>query len=163
MSTEPKDIIWDKSLPMGKYLAILAKTYLGGLSKKLEHLELERHYSILLLLEDEEGHSSQQFLSDALRIDKASMVRIIDYLVEKDFIERVANPADRREHKLQLTKKGRQALPEIHKAIQEMNEAATTGFSEKEKQDFYRYMRAIVVNLESVPLNNDIIKYKKAN
>jgi DNA-binding MarR family transcriptional regulator len=162
MSIQPKEVIWDKSLPMGKYLGILTKTYLGALTKKLEHLEIERHYSILLLLENEEEHCSQQYLSDALRIDKASMVRIIDHLVEKGFIERVANPVDRREHKLQLTKRGKQALPEIHKAIEEMNEAATTGLSEKEKKNFYRYMRTIAANLESMPVNNYIVKYKKA-
>lgn len=162
MNTDSKEIIWNKSLPLGKYLGILTKTYLGALTKRLEHLEIERHYSILLLLEDENGHSSQQYLSDALRIDKASMVRIIDYLVSKDFIERVANPVDRREHRLRLTTKGRQALPEIHDAINEMNEAATMGLTKKEKKEFYRYIRLIVTNLESMPMNNYIVKYKKA-
>lgn len=162
MNLPSKQNIWDKSLPLGKYLGILTKTYIGALTKRLEHLEIERHYSVLIMLEDENGHCSQQYISDILRIDKASMVRITDYLVDKGFIERVVNPTDRREHQLKLTGKAKKVLPEIHKAIKDLNEAATAGLSQQEKKQFFENMQLISSNLDNMPLNNYIVKYKKA-
>lgn len=38
-------------LPFGRSLAVLAKTYFGALTKRLEHLEIERYYSVLMVIE----------------------------------------------------------------------------------------------------------------
>ena len=91
-------------LPLGRSLAILAKTYYGALTKRLEHLEIERYYSILILIENHGAACTQQFICDELRMDKVSMVRIVDYLIEKKYVKKVVNPKDRREHFIQLTK-----------------------------------------------------------
>jgi MarR family transcriptional regulator for hemolysin len=86
-------------------LAILAKTYFGALTKRLEHLEIERYYSILILIENHGADCTQQFICDELKMDKVSMVRIVDYLVEKKYVKKVVNPKDRREHLFNLQKK----------------------------------------------------------
>jgi hypothetical protein len=78
--------------PMGRGFGLLMKLYFGALTKKLEQLDIDRHYSILILLESCDGNCSQQYISNLLQIDKASMVRIIDYLVKKGCIKRGINP-----------------------------------------------------------------------
>lgn len=40
---------------------------------------------------------TQQSLGDFLNVDKVSMVRIVDHLVNRGIVERVNNPDDRRE------------------------------------------------------------------
>ena len=54
-------------LPLGRSLAILAKTYYGALTKQLEHLEIERYYSILILIENHGADCTQQFICDELK------------------------------------------------------------------------------------------------
>jgi MarR family transcriptional regulator for hemolysin len=136
--------------------------YVGALTRRLEHLDIERHFSILILIEESNGECCQQYISDYLRIDKASMVRIIDLLVEKDFIRRVVNPDDRRQHLLRLTEKAVKTLPEIHAAVDGLNAAAMAGLDRQQIEDFYVYTNHIVRNLENLPANHIIIKYKTA-
>src|SRR4051812_2912249 len=104
----PESKIWRRDLPLGRFLNLLTKSYYGALVKKLEHLEIDKDYSILILVESNAGHCSQQFLCDSLHMDKASMVKRIDILAEKGLIERCENPKDRREHKLVLTRKAQE-------------------------------------------------------
>ncbi|MGZ3885447.1 MAG: MarR family winged helix-turn-helix transcriptional regulator [Bacteroidia bacterium] len=149
-------------LPFGRHLSVLTKMYIGALTKKLAHLDIERHYSILVLIESCEENCTQQFLSGFLRIDKASMVRIVDYLVKKKYVKRAVNPSDRREHRLELTPKAKKAMPGIHKAIKALNTAAFKGMSKKQAQDFHKSISVVRSNLSREPANTIIINYKKA-
>ncbi len=150
------------SLPFGRTLAIIAKSYFGALTKRLEHLEIERYYSILIVIEQSETDCTQQTLCKTLKMDKVSMVRVIDYLVNKEFVSKVLNPHDRREYLLELTQKALSVLPEIHASIYEVNRAALNGISEEHQNEFYSTISAIQENLESLPSQKIYINYKKA-
>lgn len=149
-------------LPLGRHLSVLTKAYIGALTKKLSHLDIVRHYSILILIENCEGNCTQQFLCDFLKIDKGSMVGIIDYLMKKNYVKRTVNPKDRREHRLELTAKAKKAMPSIHAAVSELNAAAFNGMSKKQAQDFNKSIRLVRENLSKEPANRIIINYKKA-
>ena len=99
-----------ESLPFGRSLAILAKTYFGALTKRLEHLEIERHYSVLIFIERANNGCTQQCICDCLKIDKVTMVGVLDYLIKKKYVKKKVNPADRREHLIELTKKAKTVL-----------------------------------------------------
>jgi DNA-binding MarR family transcriptional regulator len=149
-------------LPLGRHLSLVTKMYVGALSKKLEHLELKKNYSILILIENSEAKCTQQFLCDFLKIDKASMVRIIDDFVKKKYLKRAVNPNDRREHRLELTPKAKKIMPEIYSGIKELNSKAMSGLNKKQAQDFYKSISVINANLSKEPANQIIINYKKA-
>jgi DNA-binding MarR family transcriptional regulator len=85
-------------LPLGRSLAILTKNYYGALTSKLAHLDIDRHFSILILIESLESGCSQQFICQQLNIDKVSMVRMIHYLIEKKYISKIVNKDDKREY-----------------------------------------------------------------
>lgn len=150
-------------LPLGRSLAILAKTYYGALTKRLEHLEIERYYSILILIENNGTTCTQQFICDELKMDKVSMVRIIDYLIDKKYVKKVVNPNDRREHFIQLTTKAIKILPEIHMAIDEVNAAALNGINKVAQKELYHNLNAIQRNLAHLPAQKIFINYKKSN
>jgi DNA-binding MarR family transcriptional regulator len=152
-----------ESLPMGRTLAILAKSYIAVLTKRLEHLEVERHYTILILIEDGKSHYTQQFICDHLKIDKVSMVRIIDKLISIGFVKRIQNPVDRREYFVELTPKAVAVMPEIHAAIDEVNKAALNGLSPEMQKLFYNQISTIQNNLDALPAQKIFINYKKAN
>lgn len=150
------------SLPFGRSLAIVAKNYFGALTKRLEHLEIERYYSILIVVESVSSGCTQQFICDQLKIDKVSMVRMLDYLLKKEFIKKIVNPEDRREYLIELTEKAHDTLPEIHACIQEVNRAAMKGIPIPVQEEFHRSLFQIQQNLEQLPSRKIFINYKKA-
>lgn len=152
-----------KILPLGSYLSALTKSYFGAFSKRLNHIELERYYSILILLEANENKCTQQFICDNLMIDKVSMVRIIDILVKKKYVKKAINKNDRREHIIQLTKKSFEILPELHIAVKEINSAAFANLSHKKIEELYVNLKLIQKNLELMPSEKIFLNYKKSN
>ncbi len=148
-------------LPFGRFLAVLGKSYFGALSKQLEHLEVERYYSILIHIDNYKGKSTQQFISDELKIDKVSMVRILDYLAGKKLINKVINPDDRRSHLIQLTAKGEKMIPTIKEAIAEVNRQAMLGLSPTQQKELYTSLNQVQLNLEQLPAQKVYLSYNK--
>ena len=147
-----------QSLPLGRSLAILAKTYFGALTKELEHLQVERYYSILIIIENSEGPCTQQYICDKLKIDKVSMVRIIDYLLKKKLVKKILNPTDRRAYLIQLTPLAKKILPEIHDAIERVNQAAFKDISISKQKEIYNQLSQIHKNLDRLTAQK---KYNK--
>lgn len=151
----------NQCMPLGKYMGVLTKIYFGALSKQLEHLGVDRHFSTLIAIDKTKEKCTQQYLSDLLNFDKVSMVRMLDYLVDKKMIIRTVNPNDRREHIIELTPKAKKIMPEIHKGIAEMNTTAFKGVSKQDREVFYSCMTTILKNIEFLPANEVDIKLKK--
>ncbi|MEU6587301.1 MarR family winged helix-turn-helix transcriptional regulator [Nocardia sp. NPDC046763] len=70
-----------------------------------------RHFGVLLTLE-RHGVSTQKDLIAALGSDKAGMVRTVDDLDHRGYLERSQSATDRRVYDLTLTPAGRTALAE---------------------------------------------------
>jgi DNA-binding MarR family transcriptional regulator len=147
--------------PLGRRFGLLMRLYFGALTKKLEALDIDRHYSILILLESTEENYSQQSISNLLKIDKASMVRMIDYLVKKGYLKRLVNPDDRREHHICLTEKAKKTLPRIHTAINELNDTATAGLTTTQIKSFYQGLELLTENLASEPGHTIVVNITK--
>ncbi len=97
--------------------------------------DLDRHYSLLIVVDKFPGPCSQQQVADMLKVDKATMARMVDCLVQKEYISRVVNPKDRREYFIEMTEKARNILPDVYGAISELNSAALKGMSEAEENN----------------------------
>ena len=104
---------------------------------------------------------TQKEVCNSLNIDKASLVRILDYLSDKGLIIKQINPSDRREHLLSLTEKGQELVPAIKDAIYETNNEALRGFSDEEVEHFYKNLFAICENLSAIPSHIVEIELKK--
>ena len=151
----------NNAMPLGRHLAILTKMYYGALSKRLEHLEIEKHYSVLVFIENHKDSCTQQDLCDALKIDKTSMVSVIDYLERKNFIKRIVNSEDRRAYLLKLTAKAIKLMPEVNREIAAMNKVALKGLSKVQADAFKNALCQISANLNAQPTSSGVIKYKK--
>lgn len=77
-------------------------------------------YSVLLVIEANHG-LSQSALSQTLGIERARLVRLLDSLERRKFVQRRRSRADRRSHVLSLTAQGRSALARI-KALADEHE-----------------------------------------
>jgi MarR family transcriptional regulator for hemolysin len=149
------------SMPLGKLLGGITKNYFGALSKKLESLGVDRHFSTLVVIDRTEQKCTQQYLSDILNFDKVSMVRILDYLVAKKMITRSINMNDRREHIIELTPKAKKIMSGIHSGIKEMNATAFKGVTKQDQEIFYNCLSTIWKNIENLPGYEVDIKLKK--
>ena len=77
-----------------------------------------RELGVLLLLDDEDAASQQQ-VAARLRVDRTTMVGLLDGLEAKGLVARRADAADRRRNVLELTKDGRTVLAQAVHASDE--------------------------------------------
>lgn len=147
-------------VPVGTRALILSKLYFGVLSKSLEDLEIERYFSILYFLNDNNG-CSQQFICNHLAIDKTAMVKVVDYLIKAGYISRQVNTEDRREHIIVLTKKGQKHTAGIVKSFNEIDEKIFSTITKQDRTAFTRVLSTLSENLKVLPGNDLHFNYKK--
>lgn len=150
-----------KYKPIGRILGALTKQYFGALSKSMEHLGVDRHFYPLVVIDNTQEKCTQQYLSCMLDVDKVSMVRMMDYLMEKGMITREVNKEDRREHLIKLTPKAKKIMPQIYEGINKMNSLALKGLTKSDQELFYSIAKRIEKNIENLPVNEVDIQLKK--
>ena len=152
MATEVKqNSIFDfKEFSYGRKFDMLGKLYHSELVKSLKHLEIERQFSVLVLLDKMGSQCCQKLLGEMLNIDKAMMVGVIDDLSGKGFIKRTQNPKDRREHWIQLTAKGKENMPEILATVNRMNKSIMKGLTSAEINKLHSQLEMIYKNMKDI-------------
>lgn len=125
-----KVVLKRAEMPLWLHLSKASKKYMDTLSARLSHIGIERHFYLLVAIGEGDGKFNQQDLADILGIDKVSMVVILDYLSEKGFVARKANPEDGRKHRIILTAKAKTVLPEIRRTIAQLNRQALAALPE---------------------------------
>tara|TARA_B100000508_G_C11465616_1_gene282024 strand:+ start:7962 stop:8447 length:486 start_codon:yes stop_codon:yes gene_type:complete len=130
------DISERSLLPLGKVCAVITKQYLSVLGSKLNHLQINRYYYAFWVIAKNDGQITQKDLSTVLNADKVIIVRIVDYLSEKQFIQRKENPEDRRSHLLAITKTGEQYVKDVEKALEQTDNELLHALPDDRKSDF---------------------------
>lgn len=131
------------------------KQYFGYCLKKLtikfRHMQDEalkewgvqsHHLGILKVVEAEPV--SQNTLGEELGIDKASMVKILDFLESMDYLERNSHPTDRRIKVVHLTRKGETLLKECNSRKAEIEKRFFKDLSAEEIQQLLSIMAKLI-------------------
>ena len=134
----------------GRKFSLLGKLYRNELAKSLKHLGIERHFSVLVLLNKMGNQCGQKLLGEMLHIDKAMMVGVIDDLSAKGFIKRTRNPKDRREYSIQLTKKGKESIPEILDTVRHLNKSIIKGIPKPQVEKIHSQLETIYKNFKKI-------------
>lgn len=142
--------------PLGKVFTLTGKSFLHLLNEKLSHLDIDRDYYALILIEKGEGLLTQNELAAKLETDKVSVVRIVDYLTSKGYVKRMASAADKRKYCLTLTDKAKAVLPGIKQSMQESTETAFNGLTQSQKDEFMSLLGQIKSNLSKAKKNIDL-------
>jgi MarR family transcriptional regulator for hemolysin len=150
MSTPQASIFDIPEFSFGRRFALLGNLYFQLLSKRLQHLGIEKNFSILVLIDKMGDQCSQKFIADTLHIDKTIMVGILDQLSEQGVIKRTQNPSDRRQYWVQLTEKGKGRMPEITKVVNTLNESVLTGMTPAEAVKFEKQLQLIYRNIQNI-------------
>jgi len=133
--------------PLGRMLSILGKGYLHLLRVRLSHLDIDRNYFALVVIDACDGDITQQELSLMLDTDKVSIVRVIDYLSVKGYVKRKRNKNDKRKYSLSLTEKAKLALPEIKESFSEINKIVLKGLQDQQISELSESIRKIKHNI----------------
>jgi DNA-binding MarR family transcriptional regulator len=97
-------------VPVCELLERVSSRLRTGLDAGLEPMAIDtRHFRIAVLLRDA-GPQSQVWLCDRTRVDRASMVKLVDRLQEEGWVTREPCLADRRQNAVTLSMRGRKSL-----------------------------------------------------
>lgn len=132
--------------PIGRKMDKIGKMFQSRLQNDLKHLDIDRSFYPLLLIEAGNGITQQQ-LASRLLCDKVQVVRIIDYLSSNGYVERIQNQTDKRKYELAITDKARDVLPEIKKAIKDTTSVALNCLSDNQINELYSLLSMIENNL----------------
>ncbi len=141
--TLPERLLTDRAYLLGR----LGREARRQFTQVLSAWELHpSHYGVLLLLEAI-GQASQQHLAQTLTIDRANMVALLDVLEQRGFIERQADPRDRRRHVVRLTAVGQAELQQIRQAREKVDEAFFAGLDNTEQEMLHRLLVKLFTSL----------------
>ena len=132
---------------IGYWCSIAAHQYFARLQEKLKHLDITHWYFVLLTIEESAGKLSQQEIANRLDLDKVAMMRALDHLSERGFIERCDCEGDRRKYLIKLTPKAKTAVKAIRKAYEELNDEALKGVKKADRAVFIGQLMNLVNNL----------------
>jgi MarR family transcriptional regulator, transcriptional regulator for hemolysin len=94
----------------------------------------------------ENKHLSQNQIAELVFKDFASITRIIELLVKKNYIHRKINTADRRKFELEISDEGNKIIENIYPIILENRKQALTGLATEELIDLKTQLEKLITN-----------------
>ncbi len=138
---------------MGFLLNKGAQKIRDAYQEALEPLGIDgKQYGVLLVLSSK-GPVSQHEIGLCTRIDRTTMVAIIDDLEQKGLVERQEHPTDRRTHALVITAKGKEVIPKAHKLGEAADKKFLAGLSAREQKEVLQLLKKLVLSHLAVDAN----------
>lgn len=129
------------------YLLARARTMLSrSVDDSLRSLGLTHAQASVFLLINVGKCSTAAELARDLFIDSAAMKRTLDRLEAKNFIRRIADPADKRLFKLELTETGEHLAEQLPPIYREVLNVGFTGFTLEEIGFLKSLLRKLLAN-----------------
>ena len=95
-----------------------------------------RHVIALTILRDH-GAITQGALGDALRLDPANLVGLLNELERRALLERRRDPGDRRRHIVELAPAGRATLDDAESALAAVQDEVLSGLDDEERSTLH--------------------------
>jgi MarR family transcriptional regulator, lower aerobic nicotinate degradation pathway regulator len=109
-----------------------------------------KHFGVMTFLRGETGVDreggplSQQAIGERLRIDRTTMVALIDDLEQAGHVKRERNPADRRAYVITLTAAGKKAQARAEEAVDAHARGFFRRLTEPEQQELHRLLERLI-------------------
>lgn len=101
-----------------------------------------REFTVLALV-DAQDEVSQSDIARKLGIERSGMVKLIDGLEAKGYLERRPHPSDRRVYQLKLTRSGGECLRIHHEAVRGHEDRILAALSDDERASLLSLLRKI--------------------
>lgn len=115
--------------------------------ERVRDLGLTAAQARLLLSLNRHPDENQAFHAERLEVEPITLTRIIDRMEEAGWVERRADPADRRARILHLTDKSRDTVEELRQIIEAMFEEVLLGLDDGERSQLAGLLERIGMNL----------------
>ncbi|MFV5684551.1 MarR family winged helix-turn-helix transcriptional regulator [Flavobacterium sp. GB2R13] len=115
-----------------------------NISKIVKDITIDQCLVLIILNNDAE--ISQNELANLIFKDNASITRMIELMVRKDYLNRTIHKEDRRKFNLEITEKGMKTLELINPIVQLNRETALNGLSLEEINILYKTLNKIITN-----------------
>ncbi len=139
--------------PIGRIMSKISKSLQYNLQTNLNHLDIDRSFYPLWLIYSQPGMTQQQ-LANELGCNKVQVVRIIDYLSDHGYVDRIQHADDRRKYELIITDKTELHINEIKAALEHTSQAGLRGLTAAQTNALYNLLYLIQNNLNNINKNN---------
>ncbi len=115
-----------------------------NISKIVKDITVDQCLVLLILNKDAE--ISQNELANLVFKDNASITRMIELMVKKEYLNRTIHKRDRRKFNLQITEKGKKTLELINPIVLLNRETALNGLSLEEIDFLDKTLNKVITN-----------------
>ncbi len=134
----------DLDIPL---IFFIAKNINHYLNQKLEKYHLERtQLHIFHYLLNNEG-VSQNELGEALMLDKITITKKLQGLVEQEYVKKRTGAGDQRKKELYITEKGCQIHNELYEIVKRTSDILLQGFSPEEQKTIRELLGRMAQNI----------------
>lgn len=139
------------SIPLGTFISIIHRTHMIYLNDKMKDLNLTAgQFPFLMALSHNEG-ITQDDMANHFHIDKGTVARALRKLEDNEFLYREIDQENRRRYLIYLTKKGKDAIPQIKNIDKEWENLVCAKFSDDENSRLFEILQKLAINsLEKV-------------
>ncbi|QNJ97959.1 MarR family winged helix-turn-helix transcriptional regulator [Constantimarinum furrinae] len=115
-----------------------------NISEALSDITIDQ--GMILLFLDRYPELTQNEIADLVFKDNASLTRMINTMVQKEYLSRSINPDDRRRFRLQITAKGKEVLKTLPPIIQNNRNSSLKGITKNEQKQLETILNKIRAN-----------------
>jgi len=134
----------------GKFISYLHRYGQIYIEKKLEPYSIgSGQFSFLVQLYHEDG-VNQEYLSNYLKMDKATTTRAIKKLVDEGYVFRKIDEGDRRSYMVFLTDKGKKLESYMKKIAYEWENILLSGFNDSQRKDIMNSLEIMFGNVSEI-------------
>ncbi|RLA43880.1 MAG: hypothetical protein DRR42_21170 [Gammaproteobacteria bacterium] len=105
-------------------------------------------WEVIYLLHENDGQTQTEIAAQLI-MAKPPLGKLIDRLEKDQWLERRADPADRRAKRVFLTPKSSPVFDPLEQVVSDIGDLATDGFSDTERRKFVAMLTAAHKNLSS--------------
>ncbi len=134
----------DKSA--SKWISVLYRHRKKFMSKRLEQYGSVGGFFALMLTVSLHDGSSQEQISDYLKIDKTTTAKAIKKLEDEGYIRRETDSSDKRVNRVYLTQKSFDIIPEIKATLLEWDDLIDAGITEEAYQQTVETLHKMAEN-----------------
>lgn len=104
--------------------------------------------ALILIIIDKED-KTQSEIADLVFKDYASMTRIIKLMINKNYLIKTIDDADKRKADLKITQSGKEIIEKLNPVIQKNREIALNTLSEQDIKQLYKILNKITQNCKT--------------
>lgn len=107
-----------------------------------------KHYGLMAVIRAN-GPTTQQAIGDVLKVDRTTMVLLVDDAESRDIVIRNPHPTDRRCHLLSLSENGAKVYEKAHRLVKQVEDEFFSVLREREKDHLVALLGKLFQNSDS--------------